>query len=43
MTRVDLLLDGALVDTRAAAPSLRFLVETGGLAGGSAHVLSGPP
>lgn len=39
VARVDLLLDGALIDAKRAAPVLTFLVDTAGLAAGSAHVL----
>lgn len=39
VTRVDLYLDDALVDTRRAASALRFLVNTAGLDAGSTHTL----
>lgn len=39
VARVDLLLDGALIDAKRAAPSLTFLVDTATLAAGSSHVL----
>ncbi len=39
VTRVDLLLDGELIDTKPAAARLRFMVDTGDLADGSSHQL----
>lgn len=40
VVRVDLLLDGVLVDTRKPTETVRFVIETGGLEPGSSHVLS---
>lgn len=40
VTRLDLLLDGELIDTRASTSAVRFLVETRALLPGSTHVLS---
>lgn len=39
VTRVDLLLDGELIDAKRADSNLKFLVETSGLAAGSSHTL----
>ena len=39
VTRVDLLLDGELIDAKRADGSLKFLVETKDLAAGSSHIL----
>ncbi|BCS34833.1 hypothetical protein TBR22_A40590 [Luteitalea sp. TBR-22] len=40
VVRVDLLLDGALVDTRRPNSPVRFLLDTAGLEPGTSHVLS---
>ena len=39
VTRVDLLLDGELIDAKRADSNLKFLVETSGLDAGSSHIL----
>ncbi len=39
IARVDLFVDGGLVDAKRGSPSLRFLVETAAMAAGSTHVV----
>ncbi len=39
IARVDLLVDGALVDTKRGSASLRFLIETAGMLDGSTHAV----
>jgi hypothetical protein len=39
ITRVDLLVDGELVDAKKGANALRFLIETAGMDAGTAHTV----